>query len=272
MRALTTTNLDYLTARLHGRRSRMAEADRLDALCRLRSVSELVRQVWPDSDVQAAAEFQRHLVEELAREMSEILPLLDRRSARLIEWMLARLQLHVPMPPVSWEEYAASLPAGPLRASVQDATACPARPFYMEAALDRGYYQELVARTAALRSADKAVVEPLVCHQVETFQRRLLGRGQFNYGLTPEELAEFTGTVTVRVSELPAEAAAANRLYLLANRAMRRSPIELGTVVGYVVLRQIEIANLATISEGLRLGLSAEMIRARLTPRSMDHV
>ena len=92
MRALTTTNLDYLTARLHGRRSRMAEGDRLDALCRLRSVSELARHVWPDSDVQTVAEFQRRLVEELVREMSEFLPLLDESGARLIEWMLVRLQ------------------------------------------------------------------------------------------------------------------------------------------------------------------------------------
>ena len=82
MRALTTTNLDYLTARLHGRRSRMAEADRLDALCRLRSVSELARHVWPDSDVQTVADFQRRLAEDLTREISEFLPLLDKPGAR----------------------------------------------------------------------------------------------------------------------------------------------------------------------------------------------
>ena len=85
-------------------------------------------------------------------------------------------------------------------------------------------------------------------------------------------LAQFAGTVQVRVSEMPAEATAANQLYRLANRAMRRNPIGLGTVVGYVMLRQIEIANLTTISEGIRLGLPAEMIRARMTPRSVDHV
>ena len=85
-------------------------------------------------------------------------------------------------------------------------------------------------------------------------------------------LAPFEDTGAVRDSEMPAEAAAANQLYRLANRAMRRNPIGLGTVVGYVTLRQIEIANLTTISEGLRLGLPAEIIRARMTPRSMVHV
>ena len=208
----------------------------------------------------------------MIREISEFLPLLDERGARVIEWMLMRLHVKVPTVPRSWEEFAASLPAGPLRASVRDASGCPARPFFMEAALDRGYYQELVARTAALRSSDKAVVEPLARHAAETFRRQLLARGQFNYGVAPELLAQFEGTTAGRVSEIPAEAAAANQLYRLANRATRRNPIGLGMVVGYVTLRQIEIANLTTISEGLRLGLPAEIIRARMIPRSIDHV
>jgi vacuolar-type H+-ATPase subunit C/Vma6 len=142
----------------------------------------------------------------------------------------------------------------------------------MEAALDRGYYQELLTRAAALPSEDRAVVEPLLRHAAETFRRQLFARGHLHYGLAPEVLAQFDDACAARDSEIPAEAVAANQLHRLANQAMRRNPIGLGTVIGYVTLRQIEIANLITISEGLRLGLPAETIRARMTPRSLAHV
>lgn len=272
MRTVTTANLDYLTARLHGRRSRMAEAGRLDALCRLRSVPDLVRQVWPDSKVQAAAEFQRQLVAGLVREIVGFMPSLGGSGARLIEWMLVRLHVPRPTPPVSWTAFAASLPAGPLRKSVQTARGYPARPFFMEAALDRGYYRELLARAAALPETDRVVIEPLVLHEAITFQRNLLARGRLNYGLAPEMLAPFAVIHTGQTSELPVEAAAWDRLYRLANRAMRSSPTGLGMVVGYLALRRVELANLATLSEGLRLGLPDESIRTHLTPRSVPHV
>ena len=272
MRDLTTTNLDYLTARLHGRRSRMAEAGRLDVLCRLRVMPDLVRQVWPDSKALAVAEFQRRLVAELVREVAGFLPQLDEPGARLVEWLLVRLQAPAPTLPVSWAAFATSLPAGPLRASVQAASGNPARPFFMEAALDRGYYRELLVRAEKLPETDKALLAPLVRHEAETFQRSLFARGRLNYGLAPEVLTQFAVTRTVQPGELPEEAAAWNRLYRLANRAMRGSPTGLGMVVGYVALRRIEIANLTMLSEGLRLGLSDESIRARMIPRSATHV
>lgn len=58
------------------------------------------------------------------------------------------------------------------------------------------------------------------------------------------------------------------RLFRLANRAFRQSHIGLGAVIGYAVLRRIEVANLITISEGIRGGFSAGSIRERLTPRA----
>jgi hypothetical protein len=272
MRDLTTTNLDYLTARLHGRRSRMAEAGRLDLLCRLRVMPDLVRQIWPDSKAQAVADFQRRLVADLVREVAEFLPFLDTPGARLVEWMLVRLQAPAPTPPVSWAAFAASLPVGPLRKSVQAASGNLARPFFMEAALDRGYYRELLVRAEKLPEPDKVLLEPLVRHEAETFQRNFFARGRINYSLAPEVLAQFAVISSIQPDELPAEAAAWNRLYRLANRAMRGSPTGLGTVVGYVALRRVEIANLTALSEGLRLGLSDESIRARMIPRSATHV
>jgi vacuolar-type H+-ATPase subunit C/Vma6 len=63
------------------------------------------------------------------------------------------------------------------------------------------------------------------------------------------------------------EALAWNRLLRLANGAFRRSHMGLGAVVGYLQLRRMEVANLITLSEGIRTGMAAEKIRARLIPR-----
>jgi len=42
----------------------------------------------------------------------------------------------------------------------------------------------------------------------------------------------------------------------------------LGAIVGYAGLRRVEVANLITISEGIRGGMAAEAIRGRLIPRA----
>ena len=62
------------------------------------------------------------------------------------------------------------------------------------------------------------------------------------------------------------ESAAWTRFQQLANRAFRRSHLGLGAVVGYIVLRQVEIANLITLSEGLRASTARAALRARLIP------
>jgi hypothetical protein len=54
-----TNDLDYLAARLHARSSRMAEGERLDALCNIRSIPERGRAVRLEMDCQPAADFQR---------------------------------------------------------------------------------------------------------------------------------------------------------------------------------------------------------------------
>ena len=39
-------------------------------------------------------------------------------------------------------------------------------------------------------------------------------------------------------------------------------------VVGYVGLRRVEVANLIMLSEGIRLGVTPEVLRGRLIPHS----
>ena len=41
-----------------------------------------------------------------------------------------------------------------------------------------------------------------------------------------------------------------------------------GVVAGYAGIRRVEVANLITLAEGIRAGMRAEALRARLIPRT----
>lgn len=55
-----------------------------------------------------------------------------------------------------------------------------------------------------------------------------------------------------------------SRFARLANLAFRTSHVGLGAVLGYAGLRRVEVANLITLSEGIRKGMQPEAIRIRL--------
>ena len=63
------------------------------------------------------------------------------------------------------------------------------------------------------------------------------------------------------------EAMAWQRWLRLANLAFRGSHMDFGAVAGYVAIRRIEVANLITVSQGIRAELPPEAIHARLIPR-----
>jgi vacuolar-type H+-ATPase subunit C/Vma6 len=54
------------------------------------------------------------------------------------------------------------------------------------------------------------------------------------------------------------------RFLRLSNLVFRRSHMGLAAVVGYVGIRRVEVANLITLSEGIRQGMAAEAIRSRM--------
>lgn len=331
---LLANDLDYLAARLHGRRSRLAEEDRLDALCRLRSVPELAHTLYPEGDFDSAGEIQRRLVRDLAREFSLLLGHLAGAGERLLAWLSLGFQLEnmkvlirgfvtgtpvaalrdhlIPLPKhpemgtltpgraESLIDFVALLPAGPLRKSLVRAIAIdpsPAHAFFLEAALDHGYFEELVARVTQLAGEDKEVIQTVVFQEVDVFHLMMIVRGRFHYGLKDEllplhvpgtrlsrtrftamlgdpDLATAAGRAVGCVLEaLPAaitpealEALAWQRFLHLANRAFRRSHMGLGAVVGYCGIRRVEVANLITLCEGIRIGAAASTIRARLLP------
>jgi vacuolar-type H+-ATPase subunit C/Vma6 len=322
----------------------MAEGERLDAWCRLRTLPELARARHPEFP--AGENFQRRLVQDLIWELAGSRSHLAGAGLELVTWLLARFQVEnmktllrgmlnqIPLEklqpqlavlPVDQalnesalaaagtiENFAARLPVGRPREALKEMAGRQpdeSRQFLWEAALDRGYYQELLARTARLPEEELETIQPLVFQEVNFFQLMLVVRGKFFYGLTaetlwllrvpggggpggwfktllaaPSILALMPACIGVVLDELPTshdagetpatvdsatvEALGWNRFLRLANRAFRRSHMGLGAVAGYAAIRRMEVANLVTLSEGVRLGLDANKIRARMIPRT----
>ncbi len=346
MKPPSLNDLDYLGAVLHARRSRIAEAGRLEALCRLRSLAELGRAVYPDTEFPTAADFQRRLVEDWARELSDCMAQLGGAVAKLLAWLSVRFEVEnlkvvlrgvvnripfeqlkprlIPLPQSpTWDvealahaqsltEFVGRLPRGWLRQTIREAVKIypeEARTFFLEAVLDREYFHQLMARMDALSRGEKAYVRPLIVQEVDTFHLMLALRGRFHYGLTPEALLPLhlggtslpVGRFAAMLSDSEPFAAAARTLgrvidvlpgalgpesvagtseltvfeglartrYLrLANRAFRCSHLGCGAIIGYFAVRRMEVANLITVSEALKLEVGAEDLAARLTPRT----
>jgi len=238
----SVNDLDFLSALLHGRRSRLAEGRRLDGLCQLPSLLEAWGNIYPDTEFRSTEDFQARLVQGLVKELLVCLRHVEDAGADLLAWMLARFQIenvkvlvrglvnHVPFEEVrrfivplphdltldaeglrkasSLEDFIARLPPGMprhwLRAAATVYREQP-RTFYLEAALDCGYFQELLTRTQRLRDEDKEQVKPLIFQEVDTFHLMLVLRGKFHYRLTPEQL----GPLHITGSEISTERFAA---------------------------------------------------------------
>jgi vacuolar-type H+-ATPase subunit C/Vma6 len=338
-------DLDFLTARLHARRSRLAEGDRLEELVRTRSVEDLLRRLFPAGDVRSLPDAQRRLIEDMGRELQFLAASLSGPAARFVEWLLVRLQVEnlkvlgrafstgrdggraaalliaLPEPwqvdgpalaaAPSIESFCASLPDACWRdalAPVIPLYRLQPRPFYIETALDQAYFTELLLRAQALPRPDREPVLRLARLEADTFLLMLAARGRFLYGLEPERLAPFyvpgagisadrfgallhaadvraaVGLLARAGWEIPApvmpagvgdngdadlaivERVSRERLYHAANRLFRRSHNGLGAVAAFTLIRRVEVANLVTLTEGVRAGLSPADLRARLTP------
>jgi vacuolar-type H+-ATPase subunit C/Vma6 len=371
MRPEVGTDLDFLSALVHGRRSRLAEGSRLDELCRLRTVAELVQAIAPEMPAETIAGLQRRMVSDLAAELANVAGHLgDTRGARVVEWLGARFQaenlkvlargvatgrplaelqaLIIPLKTPfaidleglagadSVETFIGRVPSAPLRNGLQAAAAVYERSrksFFLEAGLDKGYLVELLDRVGRVRQGEG--LKQLADQETDMFHLALAARGRLVYGLKAEDLSAFhvegakvdrevfgamlaatsagelaslaatrvidplpkCAAVRPRTAEGPAQLAKASRLrrpdggltpaalealalerfHRLANRIFRRTPVGLDVVAAYVALARIELANLITLSEGIRAchgvalasraAAAPEAIRRRLIPR-----
>lgn len=228
---------------------------------------------------------------------SHLVPTSDSRSLDMEKLMNAG----------SLEDFAALLPSRPpyrrMRKAILTERQHPV-PFFLETALDNDYFEGLLLSTRALSEEDMAAIRPLILQEANLFQLMLVIRGKFLYRLPPESLLSlgvagasetwFTNLVAapdmltaakhsvgIVLDELPAghgasgdtpdpavlDALAWKRYARLANMAFRRGCIGLGAVIGYAGLRRVEVANLITLSEGIRMGVTNGELRRQLIPQ-----
>ncbi len=190
-------------------------------MCRLASVSDLARTLYPGTPPSTADELQRRPVADLAGELSGLGRYLTGLQADLIEWLLKRFEaeniktlirslgetgspdaLRKRLIPVAGapaadlagtlEELVLALPKGFFRESLKEAAAAypvKSRPFFYEAALDRDYLEELLKRAGNLAGPDREAVWTMVRQEADIFNLELIARGKFIYDLKPEILS-----------------------------------------------------------------------------------
>ena len=349
MTSVLPADLDFLVARLHGRRGRLAEADRLDALCRLRTIPDLVRAVCPGANFTTVGELQHWLILQTVQELTDFSAQLTGAGSKLMAWMRVRFQVEnlkvlarafatsrsldlarqylVPLPADlsldiealaaadSVESFAAAAPSEILQQSLAEAAATyneEPRPIVLEAALDQAYLRELIQRSRSLPREARHDSMAITKQEADTFHLMLVARGRFTYNLQAEQLANLhvsgaaisynrfrrmlaadnlrkaaQDAVGLVLDKLPAadtvrgessedldpavlEALAWNRYLRLASRAFRHSHMGLGAVVAYAAIRRIELANLITLSEGIRTEMAPDALRSRLVPTDTE--
>jgi V/A-type H+-transporting ATPase subunit C len=172
-------------------------------------------------------------------------------------------------------------------------------PFLLDATLDQQFYGEFVDRARRLDSTDREEIFNLIGRIVDRHNLLWSLRYRFNYGLQPSEVLYLAidggrllnrarlqdivnaDTLAEALNHLPPdllsdaempreitliEVAMRNDLVAHAQRAMRRSPSVLTSVLAYLVLRHGEITELYAIAHARVHGLSDEILMEALDP------
>lgn len=172
-------------------------------------------------------------------------------------------------------------------------------PFLLDATLDQQFYSDLINRAQMLSSTDRSETVNLIGRIVDRHNLVWSLRYRFNYGLQPSEvlyLAIDGGRVLSRVKlqqvlqaesltealrhipphllshgEFPSritdmEMAMRNDVHDYAQRAMRRSPSVVTSVLAYLVLRHGEIQNVYAIVHARVHGLGDDLLDEALNP------
>lgn len=324
-------DLTFLAARLHGRRSRVAEGGKLDELCGLQSVQELSLRVLAGIEFAAPQDLQKELTRRLILEVVELRDSTRGPLRELLDWELVRFAasnlkviLRGVLHRVDRDEILGHLVDAPgLEPSVDPRLASSKslaelvdnvrpqslreplarvirsrvaqdHPFFFEAALDGAWLEGMLQRASKLAREDSELVRDLVVQETRIFHLVLVFRGRAQQKLDPAELSALrvelgaaerrrfasaiadprimlTSAAGGAAEGSVAESAAWSRFLHLANRAFRRSPMGEGVVAGYTAIRRVELANLITVSEGIRAHVPAPQLRSRLLSAGGDH-
>lgn len=269
MPSITLRDVDFTTARVHANHARMLEGARLDAMCKIRTLPELARQIWDDaSPTITSSELQRRFVADYIAEIESLSQTV----------------------PEGVRPYFSILQEGRVvldHSSLESDTKKTCE-----------YYQKLLACAKDIpRPHNKAILD-LVSHEAAIFLGMLALRLVFNYGFKLEAIQSyfFEGTALTRnvfeavatqgelesalelcgsvlafgsgpfktIPEL--EGAAWDRYLKVAKRIWSSDPIGINAIIGYIGIRRIEVSNVVTLSEGLRLGVESSRLRSYLVP------
>jgi V/A-type H+-transporting ATPase subunit C len=327
-------DFDFIQAKAHGLRSRVYEHERLDDLCDLRTLPQLWHRLYSDAEPGDHHDLQRRLLADHVATLDLIRQHLPERLAPLGGWMMRRYQVEnlkvllrawkAREPLASIRPFLAPLPADlaldpepflkvshvgdfillvpedGLRAIARKGApqyALSDDTFFIEAALDAGYYAGLLEQQARLPAAHRHGTEGLIRLEVAAYNLLSVFRFKLSYALPYEKVLPFLlpgiphAVHLERLYDFPdfrdmlrfiprtilrAEALAEvftiadleralwERLLYVANRRFYLSVSDLGGVVALYAIKRVELANLIHVIEGVRYGMAPDAIRRGL--------
>ena len=137
--------------------------------------------------------------------------------------------------------------------------------FEAEIALDRAFFQQLLAAAAALEPVDREIAERMIAVEIDLLNAAWMVRFRVAYDLPLESAMSFL--IPSRSGLSREEVAAAYLQQIMRHevgRLLSGYPFTIGTVLAYVVLKRNEIRTLMTILNAKLYGLSQERIRGVL--------
>lgn|GEM_PF-1235975 len=334
---VTPVDFAFVSAKLHGMRSKLYEGLRLEALTSLRNAFEMTASVFPDLDVRSRTRFERHLSREHVRDLRRVQLFLQKRNRHFFDWQLERYRIeNLKVVLRGWKSRLSPAEVVELLVELPETYALPVeeilgteklidvirlmpvkgfggavrrgavqfhdtnRLFYIEAALDAFYFEELCRRAATLGSADRDEVNELLSIEVLIYEVLFIMRARLNYEAAAEDVREFLvkaphpapalarlegvlrgdafedmlsgvpqrkellgpGPEPSDLGEL--QRRMWERLYLAANRLFYRSIFHMGCVQAFYYIKRVELANLIRVAELLNQELPGRDIQHQL--------
>jgi len=228
---ITPVDFAFVSAKLHGMRSKLYEADRIESLTSLRSTFEMSTSVFPSLEVRSRTAFERALVEDHIRDLVRVRTFLEGRNRHFFDWQLERYRvenlkvlLRGWKAKLSQEEIEAlmvelpgdyALPVAEILATprINDVIRLMPEPafaegiqrgiiqfhdsdklYYIEAGLDAEYFKELCARARRLRRTDRRQVVSLLKLEVLIYNVLFVMRAKLNYDVPEHDIRQFIVT------------------------------------------------------------------------------
>jgi len=227
----TSTDFDFICAKVRGMRSKLYESSRLLQLSDKKNLQELFSEVAPGKTFKNHLQFEKELVAEHVRTLDGIRKFLKGANYDFFSWLLRRYQVEnikvilrgwiareksssvseliVRMPPpyeLPFEEMTASedidtfldlIPEKTLAEGAKKGTFYYRRKekgFYIEAGLDYAYFTALAEKISVFRKMQRQNIEKLVATEITIYNLVFVLRARINYALGWNNVKEFIVT------------------------------------------------------------------------------